>query len=116
MLSNLNSNLAVTLGYLNPASNNSALVYKWIRCIEFLSNVNLKFLALSEMKEKYDFWISYCLLRALPTEWKSAQRVKASEYGEPQKCETSLKLFSTKEAYSTTLEKSFSAPTAEGRS
>ena len=55
MLSNLNSNLAVTLGYLNPASNNSALVYKWIRCIEFLSNVNLKFLALSEMKEKYDF-------------------------------------------------------------
>ena len=25
-LSNLNSNLALTLGYLNPASNNSALV------------------------------------------------------------------------------------------
>ena len=26
-LSNLNSNLALTLGYLNPALNNSALVY-----------------------------------------------------------------------------------------
>ena len=32
-LSNLNSNLALTLGYLNPALNNSALVfmpYQWI--------------------------------------------------------------------------------------
>ena len=27
-LSNLNSNLALTLGYLNPALNNSALQYK----------------------------------------------------------------------------------------
>ena len=27
-LSNLNSNLALTQGYLNPALNNSALVYK----------------------------------------------------------------------------------------
>ena len=29
-LSNLNSNLALTLGYLNPALNNSALVYIYI--------------------------------------------------------------------------------------
>ena len=27
-LSNLNSNLALTLGYLNPALNNSALTFK----------------------------------------------------------------------------------------
>ena len=27
-LSNLNSNLALTLGYLNPALNNSALMFK----------------------------------------------------------------------------------------
>ena len=32
-----------------------------------------------------------------------------------EKCETSLKLFSTKESYSSILHKSFSAPTAEGR-
>ena len=32
-----------------------------------------------------------------------------------EKCETSLKLFSTKESYSSILDKSFSAPTAEGR-
>ena len=32
-----------------------------------------------------------------------------------KKCETSLKLFSTKEAYSVILDKSFLAPTAEGR-
>ena len=30
-LSNLNSNLALTLGYLNPALNNSAQVYKWVQ-------------------------------------------------------------------------------------
>ena len=30
-LSNLNSNLALTLGYLNPALNNSALKYKCIK-------------------------------------------------------------------------------------
>ena len=35
-LSNLNSNLALTLGYLNPASNNSALVNKII--LRHLSN------------------------------------------------------------------------------
>ena len=29
-LSNLNSNPALTLGYLNPAFNNSAQVYKWV--------------------------------------------------------------------------------------
>ena len=52
-----------------------------IRCIEDLLNVNLKFLTLSEMKEKYNFEFSfttyYGLLRAIPTEWKSALRVKA---------------------------------------
>ena len=31
-LSNLNSNLTLTLGYLNPALNNSALEYSW--CLE----------------------------------------------------------------------------------
>ena len=90
-----------------------------IRCIEDLLSVNLKFLALSEVKEKYNFEFPfntyYGLSRALPTEWKSALRVTAGENGESQKCETSLKLFSTNEAYSTTLDKSFSAPTAEGR-
>ena len=34
---------------------------------------------------------------------------------ESENCETSLKPFSTKEAYSSILDKSFSAPTAEGR-
>ena len=29
-LSNLNSNLALTLGYLNPALNNSALGFFWV--------------------------------------------------------------------------------------
>ena len=36
-------------------------------------------------------------------------------HDESEKRETSLKLFSTKEAYSSILDKSFSAPTAEGR-
>ena len=71
------------------------------------------------MKEKckfaFPFTIYYGLLRAIPTEWKSALRVKAGVHGESQKCETSLKLFSTKKAYSAILDKSFSAPTAEGR-
>ena len=31
-LSNLNSNLALTLGYLNPALNNSALFIKYKNC------------------------------------------------------------------------------------
>ena len=47
-----------------------------IRCIEDLLNVNLKFLTLSEMEEKYNFEFPfttyYGLLRAIPTEWKSA--------------------------------------------
>ena len=89
-----------------------------IRCIEDLLNVNFKFLTLSEMKEKYNFEFPfttyYGLLRAIPTEWKSALRVKAGALDESENCETSLKLFSTKEAYSSIL-KSFSAPTAEGR-
>ena len=71
------------------------------------------------MKEKYNFEFPfttyYGLLRAIPTEWKSALRVTASEHGKSQKCETSLKLFSIKEAYSTIFDKSFSAPAAEGR-
>ena len=71
------------------------------------------------MKEKYNFEFPfttyYGLLRAIPTEWKSALRVKAGVHDESEKCETSLKLFSTKEAYSSILDKSFSAPTAEGR-
>ena len=69
------------------------------------------------MKEKYNFEFPfttyYGLLRAIPTDWKSALRVKAGVYVESQKCETSLKLFSTKGAYSTIPDKSFSAPTAE---
>ena len=52
-----------------------------VRCIEDLLNVNLKFLTLSEMKEKYNFEFPfttyYGLLRAIPNEWKSALRVKA---------------------------------------
>ena len=71
------------------------------------------------MKEKYNldfpFTTCYGLLRAIPTEWKSALRVTASEHGKSQKCETSLKLFSIKEAYSTIFDKIFSAPTAEDR-
>ena len=71
------------------------------------------------MKEKYNFKFPfttyYGLLRATPTEWKSALRVTANEHGESQKCEASLKLFSIKEAYSTVFGKSFSTPTAEGR-
>ena len=43
-----------------------------IPCIEDLLNVNLKFLALSEMKEKYNFEFPfttyYGLLRAIPTD------------------------------------------------
>ena len=35
-LSNLNSNFALTLGYLNPALNNSALVAKFYVCWLFL--------------------------------------------------------------------------------
>ena len=35
-LSNLNSNLALTLGYLNPALNNSALVTK-LSCTLYMS-------------------------------------------------------------------------------
>ena len=31
-LSNLNSNVALTLGYLNPALNNSAQVICWLCC------------------------------------------------------------------------------------
>ena len=68
-----------------------------IRCIEDLLNVNLKFLTLSEMKEKYNFEFPfttyYGLLRAIPTEWKSALRVKAGVHDESEKRETSLKLF-----------------------
>ena len=71
------------------------------------------------MKEKYNFEFPfttyYGLLRAIPTEWKSELRVKAGVHDESENCETSLKLFSTKEAYSSILDKSFSAPTAEGR-
>ena len=71
------------------------------------------------MKEKYNFEFPfttyYGLLRAIPTEWKSALRVKVGVHDESENCETSLKLFSTKEAYSSILDKSFSAPTAEGK-
>jgi len=63
------------------------------------------------MKEKYNFEFPfttyYGLLRAIPTELKSALRVKEGVHDESENCETSLKLFSTREA--------FSAPTAEGR-
>ena len=52
------------------------------------------------MKEKYNFEFPfttyYGLLRAIPTEWKSALRVKAGVHGESEKCETSLKLFPQK--------------------
>jgi len=66
------------------------------------------------MKEKYNFEFPfttyYGLLRAIPTEWKSALRVKAGVHDESENCETSLKLFSTREAYSSILDESFSAP------
>ena len=45
----------------------------------------------------------------------ASQKKSRLLHDESQKCVTSLKLFSTKEAYSTILDKSFSAPTAEGR-
>ena len=64
---------------------------------------------------EFPFTTYYGLLRAIPTEWKSALRVKAGVHDESENCETSLKIFSTKEAYSSILDKSFSAPTAEGR-
>ena len=71
------------------------------------------------MKEKYNFEFPfttyYGLLKAIPTEWKSALQVKVGVHDESENCETSLKLFSTKEAYSSILDKSFSAPTTEGR-
>ena len=71
------------------------------------------------MKVKYNFEFPfttyYGLLRAIPTEWKSALWVKAGVLDKSEKCETSLKLFSTKESYSSILDKSFSAATAEGR-
>ena len=35
-LSNLNSNLALTLGYLNPALNNSALAFRQKLCHHYL--------------------------------------------------------------------------------
>ena len=42
------------------------------------------------MKEKYNaefpFTTYYGLLRAIPTEWKSALRVKAGVHGESEKC------------------------------
>ena len=45
------------------------------------------------MKEKYNFEFPfttyYGLLRAIPTEWKSALRVKAGVHDESEKCETS---------------------------
>ena len=66
--------------------------------------LTLNFLTISEMKEKYNFEFPfttyYGLLRAIPTEWKSALRVKAGVLDESENCKTSLKLFSTKEAYS----------------
>ena len=73
------------------------------------------------MKRKYNFEFPfttyYGLLRAIQTEWKSALRVTASEHSKSQQCRKhpSLQLFSTKQTYSTILDKSFSAPTAEGR-
>ena len=94
---------------------------KGIRCIEDLLNVNVTFLALSEMKGKYNFECPftsyYGLLRAIQTEWNSALRVTASEHSKSQQCRKhpSLQLFSTKQAYSTILDRSFSATTAEGR-
>ena len=51
----------------------------------------------------------------MPTEWKSALRVQGGVHDESETCETSLNLFSSKEAYSSVLDKSLSAPTAEGR-
>ena len=46
------------------------------------------------MKEKYNFEFPYTtyygLLRAIPTEWKSALRVKAGVHGESQKCESNI--------------------------
>ena len=82
--------------------------------------IDIRFLALLEMKEKYNFefpFITYYgLIRAIPTEWKrSALRDTTSEHGESQRRETTLKFFSTKDAYSAILGKSFSAPFAEGR-
>ena len=89
-----------------------------IHCIEDLLDENLKFLPLSEMKQKYNlefpFTTYYGLLKAIPTEWKRALRVTVSEHSESQNEKTS-ELFSTKNAYSAMLSKSFSAPTAEGR-
>ena len=64
---------------------------------------------------EFPFTTYYGLLRAIQTEWKSALQVKAGVLDESENCKTSLKLFSTKETYSSIFDKSFSAPTAEGR-
>ena len=40
-LSNLNSNLALTLGYLNPALNNSAQIVKRLEKSEFCFSENI---------------------------------------------------------------------------
>ena len=53
-LSNLNSNLALTLGYLNPALNNSALELKRAECIVELYKHAGIFKNMREMLEKYE--------------------------------------------------------------
>ena len=45
---------------------------------------------------EFPFTTYYGLLRAIPTEWKSALRVKADMLDESENCETYLKLFPQK--------------------
>ena len=76
------------------------LVYKW----DSLHRGPFKF-TYYRLFKNHTNWMEKCI----------TSHGESSEHGESQKCETSLKLFSTKEAYPTILKKSFSAPTAEGR-
>ena len=79
-LSNLNSNLALTLGYLNPALNNSALMSITgvrIKRVEFSENVR----AFQRTKKKL------LLMASCPLKWVSVNRapdwIVHDDLGEP---------------------------------
>ena len=71
-LSNLNSNLALTLGYLNPALNNSALNYsvRWETPLEFLKKthllleifISLRVVSLEKLSGKSLIWLMLIII------------------------------------------------------
>ena len=68
-LSNLNSNLALTMGYLNPALNNSALVVKMMSVVI----VQLSYFHVSSLKGvgKYGKWVWHISGAARPSSNKT---------------------------------------------